>query len=143
MKGIVKLDPPSMIVVAGHSTLRGVSMGTLTGGIAAAQGFLRDMLLLAMNVPRLDPRLFSLKRVNMVITNEPHLEVGKFQISVRKDYDCPTINYLSLELVPRGNYQTRAAFPTRSSRGSQYRRDWLCHPDVSRAGPWGLLPLLQ
>ena len=73
MKGTVKLDPPSMIVVAGHSTLRGVSMGTSTGRITAAQGFLRDMMLLAINVPRLSRHLFSLKGENMVITKEPYL----------------------------------------------------------------------
>ena len=58
MKDIMKLDPPATIVVAGHSTLRGVSMGTLIVRVTDAQGFLHDMLLPAMNVPGLGRHLF-------------------------------------------------------------------------------------
>ena len=122
MKYIVKLDPPATIVVAGHSTLKRVSMGTLTVRVTDAQGFLHDMLLPAMNVPGLRRHLFSggtavLKGVNTVIAKESYLGVGHFKISLRKDYECPTKYYLDLELTPRGNYQTKAAFPTRVISG--------------------------
>ena len=53
---IVKLGPPATIVVAGHSTLRGVSMGSLTVRVTDAQEFLHDMLLPAMNGPGSRPR---------------------------------------------------------------------------------------
>ena len=58
MKNIVKLDPPATIVVAGHSTLSGISMGTLIVRVTDVQGFLHDLLLPAMNVPRLSRHLF-------------------------------------------------------------------------------------
>ena len=45
MKDSVKLDSSATIVVAGHSTPRGVSMGTLTVRVTDAQGFLHDKLL--------------------------------------------------------------------------------------------------
>ena len=47
MKDIVKLYPLATITIAGHSTLRGVSMGTLIVRVTDAQGFLH-MFLLAM-----------------------------------------------------------------------------------------------
>ena len=36
---------------------------------------------------------------------------------LRKDAECSTIDYLDLELAPRGNYQMEAAFPTRVISG--------------------------
>ena len=122
MKDIVKLDPPATIVVAGHNTLRGVSMGTLTVRVTDAQGFLHDMLLPAMNMPGLGRHLFSggmaaLKGINAVMAKESYLDVGQFKIALRKDTECPTIDYLDLELAPRGNYQMEAAFPTRVISG--------------------------
>ena len=48
MKDIVKLDPSATIVVAGHNTLRGVSMGTLTVRVTDAQEFLHDVSLPAI-----------------------------------------------------------------------------------------------
>ena len=59
MKNIMKLDPPATIVVAGHSTFRGVGVGTLTVCATDAQGFLHDMLLPAINVLGLGRHLFS------------------------------------------------------------------------------------
>ena len=53
MKDIVKIDPAAAIIVASHSTLSGVSMGTLTVRITDAQGFLHDILLSAIYVPGL------------------------------------------------------------------------------------------
>ena len=87
MKDIVKLDPPATIVVAGHSMLKEVSMGTLTVHVTDAQGFLHDMLLPAMNVPELGRHPLSggtaeLKGVNTVIAKEPYLDVGQFKISL-------------------------------------------------------------
>ena len=81
MKDIVKLGPPAMIVVAGHSTLRGASMGTLTVRVTDAQGFLLDMLRPAINVPGLGRHLFSggtaaLKGMNTIIAKESYLNVG-------------------------------------------------------------------
>ena len=118
MKDVVKLDSPVTIVVAGYSTLRGFSTGTLTVRFTDAQRFLHDMLLQAINVPGLGRRRFSgktsaFKRVNTVISKESYLVVGLFKIPLRKDTKYPTIHYLDLELAPRGNYQTGAAFPTR------------------------------
>ena len=117
MKDIVRLDPPATIVVAGYSTLRGVSMGTLTVRVTDAQGVFHDMLLPAMNVPGLGRHLFSggtaaRKGINTVIANKSYLDVDQFKILLREDTECPTIDYLDLELAPRGNYQTEAAFPT-------------------------------
>ena len=122
MKDIVKLDPPATIVVAGHNTLRGVSMGTLAVRVTDAQGFLHDMLLPAMNVPGLGRHLISggtaaLKGINTVIAKESYLDVGQFKISLRKDTECPTFDYLDLELAPRGNYKTEAAFSMRVISG--------------------------
>ena len=59
MKNIVKLEPPAMIVVAGHSTLNGVNTGTLTIRVNDIQGSLHDMLLPAMNISGLGRHLFS------------------------------------------------------------------------------------
>ena len=70
MKDIVKLDPPATtIVVADHSTLKRVSMGTLTVCVTFAQGFPLGMLLPAMNVPGLDHYLFSEGTVALIMTN--------------------------------------------------------------------------
>ena len=55
----VKLDPPVMIAVAGHSTFSGVKMGTLAVRVIDGQGFLHDMLLPAMNVPGFGRHLFK------------------------------------------------------------------------------------
>ena len=109
MKNVFKLDPSATIVIAGHSTLSGVSMSTLTVRVTDAQGFLHDMLLPAMNVPRLGRHLFSgetaaLKGVNTVIAKESYFDYGQFKIHLHKDTDCPTINYLDLDLAPKGNY---------------------------------------
>ena len=92
-------------------------MGTLTVCVTDAQGFPHDMLLPVMNVPGLGRHLFSdgtaaLKVMNAVIAKESYLAVGQFKITLRKNTECPTIDYLDLELAPRGNYQTEAAFPT-------------------------------
>ena len=97
-------------------------MGTLTVRVTGTQGFLHDMLLPAMNVPGLGRHLFSegtaaLKGINTVIAKESYLDVRQFKIPLRKDTECPTLDYLNLELAPRGNYQTEAAFPTRVTSG--------------------------
>ena len=99
MKDIVKLDPPATIVVGGHSTLRGVSVGTLTGRVTDVQGFLRNMSLQAMNVPGFGRHLFSggtaaLKWINTFIAKESYLDVDQFKISSRKDTECPKTDYL-------------------------------------------------
>ena len=147
MKDIIKLDPPATIVVTGHSTLRGVSTGTLIVCATNAQGFLHNMLLPAVNVPGLDRHLFSggavaLKGINTMIAKESYLDVGQFKIPLRKDTECPTLDYLNLELAPRGNYQTKQHSRRGSSRGTQYRRDRLWPLDFSGAGPWRRSPLL-
>ena len=59
MKDTAKLDPPATIVVADLNTLRGVSMGTFTVRVTEGQGFLDDMLLPAINLPRIGRHLFS------------------------------------------------------------------------------------
>ena len=87
-----------------------------------AQGFFHDMLLPAVNVPGLGRHRFSggtaaLKGVNTIIIKKSYLYDGQFKIPLQKDTDCPTIDYLDLELAPRGNYQTGAAFPTRFIAG--------------------------
>ena len=38
-------------------------------------------------------------------------------IPFRKDTDCPKTDYLDLDLAPKGNHQTEAAFPTRVISG--------------------------
>ena len=86
-------------------------MGTLSFRVTSAQVFFDDMLVPDMNVPGLSRNLFlggtaGLKGVNTVIANEPYLNVGQFKIPQREDTQCPTIDYLDLELTPRGNYQT-------------------------------------
>ena len=104
----MKLDPPATIVVAGHGTLRGVGMGTLTVRVTDGQGLLLDMLLPAKNVPGLDRHLLSggtaaLEGINTVITKKSYLDVGQLKIPLRKDTECPSIDYLDLELAPTGN----------------------------------------
>ena len=79
--GIVKLDPPATIVVTGHNTFSGVSMGTLTVCVTDAQGLIADMLLPAMNVPGLGRHQFSggaaaLKGVNTSFTKQSYLDDG-------------------------------------------------------------------
>ena len=54
-----------------------------------------------------------LKGINTVIAKKLYLDFGQFKIPLRKDTECPTIDYLDLELAPRDSYQTKAAFPTR------------------------------
>ena len=117
MKNIVKLDPPSTIVVAGHSILRGVSMDTLTVRATDAEVILHDILLPVMNVSGLGRHLFSggtvaLEGINTVIAKESYLDVGQFKIILRKDTEYLATDYLDLKLAPRVNYQTEAAFPT-------------------------------
>ena len=122
MKDIVKLDLPATIVIAGHSTLSGVSMGTLTVRVTDGQTFFLDMVLPAIIVLRLGRHLFSvgtvaLKGVNTIIANELVLDVGEFKISLRIDIDCPTPDYVDLELASRNNYPVEAAIPTRIISG--------------------------
>ena len=93
MKDIVKLDQPATIVVAGHSILRGISMGTLTVRVTDVQRFLHDMLLPAMNVLGLGRHLLSggtaaLKDINTAIAKESYLDVGQFKIPLWKDTEC-------------------------------------------------------
>ena len=97
-------------------------MDTLTVHATDDQGFLHDMLLPAMKVPELGRHLFSggtaaLKGVYTVIAKQSYLEVGQFYISLGKDTDCSISNYLNVELVPGGNYQIEAMFPTRIISG--------------------------
>ena len=150
MKDIVKLDPPATIVVAGHSKLRGVSVGTLTVTVSVTDGqdFLHDMLLPAINVSGLGRHLFSggmvaLKGVNTVIAKESYIQVGQFKIGLRKGTESPTIDYLDLERTQRGNYQTEAVFPTRVISGHTIPTGRLWPPEFSRAAPWKGSPLLQ
>ena len=122
MKDIMKLDPPATIVVAGHSTLRRASMATLTVRVTNIQGFFHDMLLLVKNVTGLCRHLFSggtaaLEGINTVFAKELYLDVGQSKIPQREDIEYLTLDYLDLELAPRGNYQTEAAFPTRVISG--------------------------
>ena len=75
-----------------------------------------------MNVPGLGRHLFSggtaaLKGINTPIAKKPYLNVGQFKIPLRKDTECPTTDYLDVDLAPRGNYQTEAAFPKRVFSG--------------------------
>ena len=41
------------------------------------------------------------------------MDIAQFAIHLRKDTDWPIIDNLNLELAPRDNYQTEAAFLTR------------------------------
>ena len=50
---------------------------------------------------------------------ESYLNLVQFKIPLRKDMECPTINYLNLELAPRVNVKTEAAFPTRVMSGHE------------------------
>ena len=121
LKNIVKLHPLATIVVAGHSTLRGVSIGTFAVRVTNAQDFLHDMLLPAMNMPVLGGHLFSggtaaLKEINTIIAKESYLDVGQFKITLRKDMERH-IRLPRLELAQRGNYQMKQAFSTRVISG--------------------------
>ena len=92
-------------------------MDTLTARVTDAKGFFHDMLLPAINVPGLGRHLFSggttrHKGINTVSAKESYLDAGQFKISLCNDKECPTIDYLDLELAPGGNYQTKGAFPT-------------------------------
>ena len=123
MKKIVKLDAPATIIVTGHSTLRGVSMRTPTVRVTNAQGFIYDMLVLAMNASDLSRHLFSVgtaahKRMNTVIANISYLDVVYSKILFCRDTDCPIIDYLGLELAPRGNPETQQHFRRGSSRSN-------------------------
>ena len=58
-------------------------MSTLTARATDAQGFIHNMLLLTMNVPRLGCHMFSggtvaLKGVNTIIAKQSYLNVGQF-----------------------------------------------------------------
>ena len=93
-------------------------MGALTVPVTDAQYFLHDMLLPAMSMAGFGRHLFlvetvALKGMNTAIAKESYLGVGQFKIPLRKGTECPTIDFFDLKLVPGGNYQTEAAFPTR------------------------------
>ena len=93
------------IVVAGHSTLSGGSIGILTTGVPDAQGFLHHMLQPAVNGPRLGRHLYlgetaALKEVNTIIAKQSYCNVGQLKKSLRKDTDCLTTDYLGLEESP-------------------------------------------
>ena len=73
-------------------------MDTLSVRVLDAQGVLLEMLFPAMNMPGLGRHLFpggiaALKGVNTVIAKESYLHVGQFKIPLRKNTDCPTIDY--------------------------------------------------
>ena len=58
-------------------------MGTLTVRATDAQGFIHNMLLLTMNVPRLGCHMFSrgtaaLKGFNTIIAKQSYWNVGQF-----------------------------------------------------------------
>ena len=70
-----------------------------------------------MNVSGLGHHLFSggtaaLKGVNTFIRNRTWTLV-KSKVPLRKDNDCPAIDYLDVELATKGNHQTEAVFPAR------------------------------
>ena len=144
MKDIVKLDPPATIVVAGHSILRGVSMGTLAIRVTNVQRFLHDMLLPAMNVPGIGRHLLSggtaaLKEINTAIAKESYLDVGQFKIPLRKDTEGPTLDYLDLELAPRGNYKTEVEFLTRAISGHTMPTGSALASRLLRSGAMGVV----
>ena len=96
MKDIVKLDAPTTTIVAGHSMLIRVSMGTLTIRGIDTQGCLHDMMILAMDMSGLCCHLLSggtaaLKGGITIIANEPYLYVGQFKIPLRKYEGFPKI----------------------------------------------------
>ena len=100
------------------------------------------MLLPAINVPGLGRHLFSggtaaLKGINTVIIKESYLDVGQFKIPLRKDTECPTIDYLDLDFAPRGNYQTEAAFPTRVVSGHKIPTGSALASRLLRSGAMG------
>ena len=118
----MEFDPPVTTVIIGYSTLSRVSMGSLTLHVTDAQGFLYDMLLPAMNVSGLGHHLLSggiaaLKGVITVIDKESYFDVGYIKMCLRKDTDYPTIDCFDLDLAPRGNCQTEAAFTPRVISG--------------------------
>ena len=122
MKDIVKLNPPATIVVAGHSTRSGVSMDTLSVRVTDTEGFLHEIMLPAINVPGLGCHQFlggsaAFRGVSTIIAKKSYLGVGEFKIPLRKDTECPTTDYLDVELAPRGNYQKEAACPMRVISG--------------------------
>ena len=118
MKDFVKFDPSATIVDSGRSTISVFSMSTLTVCATDAKGSFHDLLLPAMNMSGLGRHLFSggmmaLERVNTAIAKESYLDVGQFKLPLRKDTDRPKMNYINLKFVPKGNFQTEVAFPTR------------------------------
>ena len=95
-----------------------------------------------MNVPGLGRHLLSggtaaLKGTNTVIAKELYLDVGQFMIPLRKSTGCPTLVYLDLELAPRGNCQTEAAFPTRVTSGHTIPRGSALASRLLRSGAMG------
>ena len=121
-------------------------MGTLTVRVTDAQGFFHSMLLPAMNVPGLGRHRFSggtaaLEGIHTVIAKQSYLGVGQFKISLRRDTECPTIDYLDLELARKGNYQTETVFPTRVISGYTIPTGRLWPPDFSGVAPWRRSPL--
>ena len=106
---IVKLDPSATIVVAGLSTLSGVSMGTLTVRVTDVQSLLDGMLLLAMYVPGLGRHLLPKGTVasigvDTVIAKASCLGFDQYKIPLRKYTVCPTMDSLDFELAPSGKY---------------------------------------
>ena len=150
MKGIVKLDPPVAIVVAGRRTLRGVSIGTLTVRVTEPQEFSHDMLLPAMNVPGLRRHLFLggtavVKGFNTVIVEESYADVGRSKSRVLHAKIRNALHETtSISTLLRGATVKRKQRSQRGlSQGTQYLRGRLWPSDFSGAGPWGRSPLSQ
>ena len=146
-KDIVKADPLATIDVASFNTLSGVSMHTLTVLAPDAQGFVHDILLPVMNVPRLSRHLLSggtavLKGVNTTIVKQSYLDIRLFKIPLRKDRDCPIIDYRDLELAPRSNYQTEVAFPTSVISGHSLPKGLALASRLVRSGDMGVVNAL-
>ena len=122
-------------------------MGTPTVRVTDAQGFVHDMLP-AMNMPVIGRHLFSggtvaFKGVNTVIAKKSYLDVGPFNIPLRRDIKCPAIDCLDLELAPRGNYQTEAAFVTKAISGHTIPTGSALASQRFRSGAMGAVNLSQ
>ena len=79
----------------------------------------------------------ALKGTNTVIAKEPYLDIGQFKISLRKDTEWPILDYLDLDLAPRGNDQTESAFPTRVISGHTVPTESALASGFLRSGTMG------
>lgn len=119
MINYVNLDPPVTITVAGSHRLSGIGKAVLVVIVVDHLGAKHSVQLLVTIVPGLGRHSFAggktaRKRVNMVVSNNSYLDLGEFQVPLRKGNNSSTLGHLDLNTAAEAaeRQASEIAFPT-------------------------------